>query len=168
MIKKVPVGISACLVGEKVRYDGGHRLDPFPASSLAALLEWLPICPEAACGLGVPREPMRLVEGPAGPRLVTLDTGLDLTERLQWWINERVQQLEEDKISGFVLKARSPSCALSDAPVLQDNGRSVDEPGLFSRVLNERFPLLPVEDEEGLRNPARRDDFLERVLAYRG
>jgi len=167
MIKRVQVGISACLVGEKVRYDGGHKLEPFLKQSLAEYLEWLPICPEADCGLGVPREPMRLVAGPAGPRLVTMETGQDHTERFQRWVNGMVKQLELDGISGFVLKSRSPSCALRDAPVFQDSGNCQDLPGLFARELMRRFPMLPVEDEENLRNPARRDDFLMRVLAYR-
>jgi len=167
---RIRVGISACLLGQEVRYDGGHKRCRPVTDTLGRIFEWVPVCPEVELGLGVPRETLRL-EGRAGsPRLVFRDTGGDITDRMNAWSRRRLKHLERLDLSGFVLKSRSPSCGMSRVKVFTAGapGRpSLRGVGLFARVLMDRFPLLPVEEEGRLSERAARDGFVERVLAYR-
>jgi uncharacterized protein YbbK (DUF523 family) len=153
---KPRVGISACLLGREVRYDGGHKLDRFLRDALGALVEFVPVCPEVECGLPVPREAMGLEGDPAAPRLVTRETRVDHTARMLRWAGRRVNALARRDLRGFVFKARSPSCGPGHG-----DARGA---GLFARAFMDRFPLLPVEDEERLRDPAVREAFLARLL----
>src|SRR5512143_1734368 len=105
----IKLGISSCLLGENVRYDGGHKLDHYLRDTLGQFVEWVPVCPEVECGLPVPREAMRLVGDPDAPRLVTRKTGIDHTERMTKWAGRKLAQLERQNLCGFVFKARSPS-----------------------------------------------------------
>jgi uncharacterized protein YbbK (DUF523 family) len=163
-MKKPSVGISSCLLGEKVRYDGGHKLQRFLIDTLGSHVRWVPVCPESECGLGVPREPMQLTGNPESPELVTIETGLDHTGRLLGWADKRFRELEPEGICGFVLKCRSPSCALNDAPVLAPDGSIAGEgPGLFTLALMDKFPLLALVDEEALVDPHLREAFLESL-----
>jgi uncharacterized protein YbbK (DUF523 family) len=167
------VGISRCLLGERVRYDGGHKLEAPLVERLAARIEWVDVCPEVEVGMGVPREPVQLVPPddamPAGPgraRLVGVHTTADWTDRMRKWALARVEQLASMRLSGFVLKARSPSCGLRDVPIGGSGGpAAVVGAGAFTTVLVERLPDLPVEDEERLRDPVALADFLDRVEA---
>ena len=109
MLTKIKLGISSCLLGEKVRYDGGHKLDRFITETLGQLVEFVPVCPEVECGLGVPREAMHLVAAPDGPRLVTIRTQADYTERMLAWAQERLVELEHEDLCGFIFKSGSPS-----------------------------------------------------------
>jgi len=164
---KPRVGISACLLGHQVRYDGGHKRASYLTGRLGRSVEWVPVCPELELGLGVPREPIRLVGRIKAPRLVAAESGRDLTEAMLRFARARVAQLSARDLSGFVLKARSPSCGMEAVPVHRAVGQLVDRGrGLFARVLIERMPLLPVEEEGALRSHARRENFLVRVLAY--
>ncbi|MBF0496332.1 MAG: DUF523 domain-containing protein, partial [Deltaproteobacteria bacterium] len=106
----IKIGVSACLLGEQVRYDGGHRRNPFIADTLGQFVQFVPVCPEAECGFGVPRETMRLVGDPEAPRLVTTQTGQDHTNRMRAWTEHRVAELGGDDLSGFIFKSGSPSC----------------------------------------------------------
>ena len=157
------VGISACLLGERVRYDGAHKLDACLRDLLGPFVEWVPVCPEVECGLGVPREAMRLVGDPRSPRLVTRKTGIDHTERMKAWAERRLAELEKLGLDGFVFKARSPSCGLRVEVVDSSGVAAGFAPGLFARAFLERFPLLPVEEDERLRDPVVREEFLSRV-----
>ncbi len=164
---KPRLGISACLLGERVRYDGGHKLDRHLRDVLGECVEWVPVCPEAECGLSVPREAMRLVGGLADPRLVTRTTGIDHTERMKSWATKRLAEPDALRLDGFVLKARSPSCALS-VEVVDAAGNPVGRgPGLFARALIQRFPGLPVAEDEALHDPRAWKAFLARVTARR-
>jgi len=164
---KPRVGISACLLGHQVRYDGGHKRAPYLGGRLGRLVEWVPVCPEVELGLGVPREPIRLVGRIAAPRLVAAESDRDLTDAMLRFARARVAELVDRELSGYVVKARSPSCGMEAVPVHRAAGRPVDRGrGLFTRVLIEQMPLLPVEEEGALRSHARRENFLERVLAY--
>jgi uncharacterized protein YbbK (DUF523 family) len=161
------VGISRCLLGDEVRYDGGHKLEPSLIERLADRVEWVPVCPEVEVGMGVPREPIELVVMPAGAiaasavRVVGCHTGDDWTARMQAWAARRISELAELRLSGFVLKARSPSCGVRDVAVRGGDAAA----GLFAQALLTAMPDLPVDDEERLRDPAARARFLERVLA---
>ena len=165
---RITLGISSCLLGNKVRYDGGHKLDPFLTGTLGQYVEWIPLCPEAACGLGIPREVMALEGDPRSPRIRTVWTGIDHTARSQKWIKGELRILKDIDVSGFVFKARSPSCGVRDTKVFDAKCRVRSRgPGLFARAVMAAFPLLPVEDEGRLHDPALRENFIERVFVYR-
>ncbi len=166
---RIRIGVSSCLLGRKVRYDGGHRRDAFLTDTLGPLVDWVPVCPELELGLGVPREPIRLVGRADAPRLVAERSGADLTDAMRAWAEARVAQLAAEDLSGYVTKKDSPSCGMERVRVHRLHGGGPprrDGVGAFTRVLLERFPLLPVEEEGRLHDPALRESFVERVFAY--
>jgi len=167
-MQKIKLGISSCLLGEKVRFDGGHRWDPFITHTLGTYVEFVAVCPEVESGLSVPREAMRLVGDPAQPRLVTVRTGIDHTERLVTWARRRVQELAAQDLCGFIFKSNSPSSGMARVKVYNDQG--VPAPrgvGIFARIFMERFPGLPVADEGRLHDPALRENFIERLFVFK-
>jgi len=165
---EIRIGVSACLLGQEVRYDGGHKRDPFLTGTLAGLVRFIPVCPEVEAGLGVPRESMQLVRDGDAVRLVTTRTGIDHTASMRRFARQRVAALVREDLSGFVFKRNSPSCGLFEVRLHDRNGvPSSTGRGLFAAALIERLPDLPVEEEERLRDPTLRDSFLERVFAYR-
>ncbi len=167
MSGKIRVGISSCLLGEKVRYDGGHKLDHFLADTLGRFVEYVPVCPEFEAGFGVPREAMRLTGDPAAPRLVTQKTGKDLTGVMNRWIGGRLRELEKAELRGFIFKSGSPSSGMERVKVYDEKGNSRKSgSGLFARAFMERFPLVPVEDEGRLHDMALRENFIVRLFAY--
>ena len=159
------IGISSCLLGEKVRYDGGHKLDCWLTGILGPHVVFVPVCPEMGAGLPVPRETMRLEGEPDAPRLVTTGSRVDLTERMLAFCRAGVVELEEEELCGFVFKKGSPSCGLFRVKAYR-RGRGRGGRGLFARAVAEHFPNLPVEEEGRLNDPAVREHFLERVFAY--
>jgi len=164
MKDRIKIGVSACLLGEKVRYDGGRRLNPSLKENLEGFVDWVPVCPEVECGLPVPREPMHLVPGPETPRLVTLVTGVDHTSRILQWAKKKLPELELEKLCGFIFKCRSPSCGVRDVSIESASGTvQTAGAGLFARAFMEHFPSLPVEDEEGLKDPLLRGNFIYRL-----
>jgi uncharacterized protein YbbK (DUF523 family) len=161
MEKRIKLGISSCLLGENVRYDGGHRLDRFLTDTLGNYVSYVPVCPEVECGLGVPRESMRLVGDPNAPRLVTSRSQRDLTEQMLAWARKRVAELEHEKLCGFIFKAKSPSSGMERVKVYNETGMPVKKGvGIFARKFVERFPLLPVEDDGRLHDPKIRENFI--------
>jgi len=163
--KKIRLGISTCLLGERVRYDGGHKHDAYLTDTLGQFVQWVPVCPEVECGLPVPREAMHLEGDPASPRLVAIRTHVDQTERMLVWARRRVEELARDDLCGFVFKANSPSCGREGVPVYDARGMAQESGvGLFARTLVDRFPLLPVEDDLRLHDPALRENFIERIF----
>ncbi|MEW6443038.1 MAG: DUF523 and DUF1722 domain-containing protein [bacterium] len=168
MDNKIRLGISTCLLGEKVRYDGGHKLDRFLTETLGQYVEYLPVCPEVECGLPVPREPLRQVGDSRFPRLIVTRTGLDLTERMTGWAGKRVRELEREDLCGFIFKANSPSSGMERVRVYDAGGVARKTGvGLFARAFMERFPLLPVEDEGRLHDPRLRESFIERIFVFK-
>lgn len=166
--EKIRLGISSCLLGEKVRFDGGHRWDRFLTDTLGKYVEFVPVCPEVECGLGVPREPMRLVGQPQAPRLLTVRTQEDHTDRLLRWAQRRVAELEGENLSGFIFKSDSPSSGLKRVKVYPHQGGPVKKGvGLFARTFREHFPLLPVEDDGHLHDPNLREHFLKSVFTFK-
>lgn len=165
--RPIRIGISACLLGEPVRFDGGHKRDPFLTETFGAFVEWVPVCPEVECGFGTPREAMRLVRVDQDVRLRTVRTAVDLTDRMAAYTRRRVAQLDAEELSGYVLKKDSPSCGMDRVKIYGTRG--VPEKsgrGIFAAGLVERFPALPVEEEGRLSDPRLRENFVERVFAY--
>jgi uncharacterized protein YbgA (DUF1722 family)/uncharacterized protein YbbK (DUF523 family) len=164
-IKPVRIGISTCLLGENVRYDGGHKLDRFLAETLGQYVDYVPVCPEVECGLGIPRESMHLAGDPENPRLITTRTGVDLTERMKRWALKRVKELETEDLSGFIFKSRSPSSGMERVKVFNEKGQPVNRGvGIFAKTFMEHFPDIPVEDEGRLNDPGLRETFIESVF----
>ncbi len=165
---RVRVGVSACLLGQAVRYDGGHKRQPRLTAVLGALFELVPVCPELEVGMGVPREPLRLVGAAAAPRLVGTASGEDWTGRMGRYAERRVASLLAAGLSGFVLKRRSPSCGTRGVKLYPRGwGRPARRGvGLFARALAARAPLLPVEDVARLGDARARERFVVRVFAY--
>ena len=165
----IKIGISACLVGEPVRYDGGHKLDQFLVETLGRFVSFVPVCPETECGLGVPREAMRLTGDPASPRLMTIHTGRDLTARMEGWAARRVRELAGENLCGFIFKSRSPSSGMERVKVYADTGGEPTKTGvgLFAKEFMARFPLLPVEDEGRLHDPVLRENFITRIFVLK-
>jgi len=161
---KIRLGVSACLLGEAVRYDGGHKRDAFLTETLGPFVEWVPVCPELELGLGVPRDTLRLVGGASAPRLVVERTGEDLTTRMHRFARSRLDALAELDLDGYVLKRASPSCGLFRVRVYGPKGVAAGR-GLFAAALVERFPALPVEEEGRLGDARLRENFIERVFA---
>lgn len=164
----IRVGISSCLLGHEVRFDGGHKRNRFLTETLAKFVEFLPVCPEVEAGLGTPREAMRLVTGAGVVRLVTVRSGRDVSDRLNGYAQRRLEQLAVEGLCGYVLKKGSPSCGLDRVAVYDSDGNPAGSGrGLFADALRARYPHLPIEEEGRLLDPRLRDNFIERLFAYR-
>jgi uncharacterized protein YbgA (DUF1722 family)/uncharacterized protein YbbK (DUF523 family) len=167
-MEKIRIGVSACLMGEKVRYDGQHKHDSYITGTLANWFEFVPVCPEFELGLGVPRETMRLEGDPENPRLMTGKTRRDLTEPMLAWCEKRVHELEKENLCGFIFKSKSPSSGMERVKVYSDKGMpSNNGRGLFANAFTNHFPLLPVEEEGRLNDPGLRESFIERVFTLK-
>lgn len=163
----VRLGVSSCLLGERVRFDGGHKRDQFLVGLLGRFVEWVPVCPELESGMGSPREALRLTLRHTALRLVTTKTGQDHTDLMRRYFAKRLDELAGERLRGFVLKKDSPTCGLERVRVYNASGVPTRSGrGLFAGALIERFPLLPVEEEGRLSDPKLRENFIERVFAY--
>jgi uncharacterized protein YbgA (DUF1722 family)/uncharacterized protein YbbK (DUF523 family) len=164
----IRVGISSCLLGEQVRYDGGHQKDAYLTDVLARHVSWVAVCPEMEVGMGVPREPVRLVGDAGAPRMLGVTSGTDHTAAMNELARRRVRDLARHGLHGYILKRGSPSCGLERVKLYTETGAmSRTGVGLFARVLTEALPHLPVEDEGRLNDARRRDNFITRLFAYR-
>jgi uncharacterized protein YbgA (DUF1722 family)/uncharacterized protein YbbK (DUF523 family) len=162
------LGISRCLLGEAVRFDGGHKRDKFLTDVLGSYVKWISVCPEVEAGLGAPREAMRLIGDPLDPRLVTIKGRMDHTRALETLTKNRIEELKDFDLSGYVFKKGSPSCGIEKVRVYNKEGMpSRDGVGLFARAFMKQFPLIPVEEEGRLCDPMLRENFIERVFCYR-
>ncbi len=167
MNDKIKVGISTCLLGENVRYDGQHKLDRYLRDTLGGYVQWVPVCPEVECGLPVPRPAMRLVGKPEDPRLMTINSKQDLTGRMKKWIAKRLPELEKENLCGYVFKTKSPSSGMRGVKIYTEDGMpSYSGSGLFAKAFMEKFPLLPVEDEGRLHDASLRENFIERIFIF--
>jgi uncharacterized protein YbgA (DUF1722 family)/uncharacterized protein YbbK (DUF523 family) len=161
------LGISSCLLGESVRYDGGHKKDLFLINTLGRYVEWVAVCPEVEIGLGTPRDSLRLVGEPEAPRMVAPESGADHTDKMQSWARRRLEELAALKLDGYVLKKNSPSCGLFRVRVYGEKGRAARSGrGIFAHQLVSRLPLLPVEEEGRLHDLRLRENFISRVFAH--
>lgn len=165
--QKIKLGISTCLTGQNVRYNGGHSHDPFLTKTLGRYVDYVPVCPEVECGLPVPREAMRLVGKPENPRLVTIKTRVDLTHQMQSWGEKRLDELEKENLCGYIFKSKSPSSGMERVKVYDDNGVPANTGvGIWARMFMDRFPLLPVEEEGRLNDPVLRENFIQRIFVF--
>lgn len=161
------VGISACLLGDKVRYDGSDKRDAYLVEVLGQHVEWVRVCPEVEVGMGTPRETLYLVRDDRRVRMKTTVTALDYTDAMEDWGKRRVEELAHEDLSGYVLKKNSPSCGLEQVPIHEPNGQRAGEGrGVFAEVLIRQFPDLPIEDEGRLARPDVREAFIQRVFEY--
>jgi uncharacterized protein YbgA (DUF1722 family)/uncharacterized protein YbbK (DUF523 family) len=164
----IRIGISACLLGDPVRWDGGHKRNAFLTEQLSPFVEWVPVCPEVEIGMGVPRETIRLVADGDGRRLVAERSGTDWTQRMQAWSTRRIRQLEQQELCGYVLKKDSPTCGMERVRVWNARGSAEKRGrGLFADALLAACPPLPIEEEGRLSDPRLRENWIERVFAYR-
>ena len=167
-MSSVRIGVSSCLLGRKVRFDGGHKRDAFLVDTFGLHVEWVPVCPEVEIGLGTPREAIRLVREGASVRLIGVKSAADHTQAMQDWAARRVEALAKEDLDGYILKKDSPSCGMERVKVYDPNGAPARTGrGLFAEALLARLPLLPVEEEGRLSDPRLRDNFIERVFAHR-
>jgi len=163
----IRIGVSSCLLGAEVRYDGGHKREQYISEVLGEFFVWVPVCPEVEIGLGVPRPPIRLLNGQAAPRLVEPESGEDLTERMESLARKRLAELQESGLDGFILKSRSPSCGMEGVEVFgADRSSKKAGAGVFARVLMGGWSDLPVAEEGWLEDPGLCRDFFERVLLH--
>jgi len=168
MKNRIKIGVSACLLGKMVRYDGGHKAEPYLITTAGRYFSWIPVCPEREAGLGIPREPIRIVRTKKGAlRLKCVSSGRDVTPQFERWMKSRLFDLAGKKIRGFILKARSPSCASFSAYVYGEEGQKEGRgDGFFTRALKKRFPHLPVIEEPDLYRSDRWFSFLDEVCTY--
>ena len=158
MTDKIRIGISSCLLGLKVRYDGGHKYDPFLVCTLGEFVEYVPVCPEVEAGFPIPREAFRLVGPSDAPRLVTQKTGSDVTERMKQWADDRLKELEAEDLCGFIFKSKSPSSGMERVKVYNDSGMAEKTGvGIFARAFMDRFPWIPVEEDGRLQDIVLRE-----------
>jgi uncharacterized protein YbgA (DUF1722 family)/uncharacterized protein YbbK (DUF523 family) len=163
----IRIGISSCLLGEQVRYDGGHKRDAYLVDTLGPYVEWAPVCPEVEMGLGTPRDTLRLVRVGRETRMVMPKIGADHTQGMRSFSRRRVRELADQGLCGYILKKGSPSCGMERVRVFNAKGVPTKSGrGLFAEALLERFPNLPVEEEDRLADPRLRENFVERVFAY--
>jgi uncharacterized protein YbgA (DUF1722 family)/uncharacterized protein YbbK (DUF523 family) len=164
---KPRIGISACLLGQKVRYDGGDKRDRFLTDTFGLHVDWVPVCPELEVGMGVPREAVRLVGSVADSRMIAERSGKDWTGAMRRYASERARALKELELSGYIFKKDSPSCGMERVRVYNQDGiPSRAGRGLFSSAIMSELPLLPVEEEGRLNDPMLRENFVERIFAY--
>lgn len=167
---KLPIiiGVSSCLLGQTVRYDGGHKLDRFLKNTLGQYVEYFPVCPEVEAGFGIPRESIRLTGDPRSPGLVTTESKIDYTEPMNSWAKKRVKEIGKENLCGFIFKSKSPSCGIERVKVYSHRGTPAKKGvGIFARIFMETFPLIPVEEDGRLHDPVLRKNFIERIFALR-
>lgn len=168
MENRIKIGISACLLGENVRWNGGHTRDRYLTDTLGLYVDYVPVCPEVECGLGVPRETLRLVGDPDNPNLVTSKTNIDHTHRMTQWARKRVKALEKEDLCGFIFKKNSPSSGLYNVAVRTSKGMPQKKgQGIFARIFTEHFRRVPVEEEGRMHDPKLRETFIEQIFTLK-
>jgi len=165
-MEKLRLGVSSCLLGKLVRYDGGHKYDSWIVEILGQYAEYIDLCPEAESGLSIPREPIRLVGQKQDYHALGTKTSQDVTIQLQGYSLEAMGKLSDLRLCGYILKSKSPSCGMERVKVYPTHGGAAGKTGvgIFARELLRSYPLLPIEEEGRLHDPALRENFIERVF----
>jgi uncharacterized protein YbgA (DUF1722 family)/uncharacterized protein YbbK (DUF523 family) len=164
----IRLGVSSCLLGEAVRFDGGHKRDRFVTDLLGSFVEWVPVCPEVEVGMGIPRPALRLVRRGDAVHMLEIKSGCDHTRSMRQFAARRVRELRALELCGYILKKDSPSCGMARVKVYAEKGAAKREgAGLYASILMQAFPSLPVEEEGRLNDPRLRENFIARVFAYR-
>jgi len=167
-MEPIKIGVSSCLLGKEVRYNGGHSQDRYITEILSRYFKFVDVCPEVEAGFGIPRETMRLVGSPDAPRLLTTKTGKDFTDRMLNWARHRVVELEGEDLCGFIFKKNSPSSGMERVKIYTEKGHPSNRgTGLFAKTFMAHFPLVPVEEDGRLNDPQLRENFIERIFAIR-
>ena len=162
------IGISSCLLGNEVRWNGGHKRDKYLTNILGQFVEYVPVCPEVEAGFGIPRESFRLVGDPESPRLITFKSKLDHTDRMLAWAKKRLKKLEQEDLCGFIFKSDSPSSGMIRVKVYNEKGMPHKVGvGIFARAFMEHFPLIPVEDDGRLNDPIIRENFILQIFTMK-
>ena len=168
MTESIKIGVSTCLLGEPVRYDGGHKRNRYVTDILSEFFQFVPVCPEVECGMPIPRESMRLVGDSKNPRLLTTKTKIDHTNQMPQWAKSRVKELEREELCGYIFKKDSPSSGLFRVKVYTEKGMPHKVGiGVWARAFTEHFPLIPVEEEGRLNDPHLRENFIERIFTMK-
>ena len=168
MLSPIKIGISSCLLGKQVRYDGGHSHDRFLTQTLGLFTEYVAVCPEVECGMPIPREAVRLVGDAENPRLLTQKTGVDMTDQMKTWMEKRLDDLESENLCGFIFRSKSPSSGLYRIRVYGDDGMvRKNGQGIFARGFTQRFPRIPVEEAGRLHDPKLRENFIENIFTLK-
>ena len=166
--ERVRLGISSCLLGDAVRFDGGHKRDAFLTGVFGKYVEWVPVCPEFELGLGVPRETLRLIDNDGRVRLIAPGSGEDRTQAMERWAERRIEQLAKLDLCGYVFKRSSPTCGIERVRVYRNTGLlHRNGTGRFSAAVMRRFESLPVEEEGRLNDPRLRENFIASVFSYK-
>ncbi len=164
----IKIGISRCLLGDRVRYDGGHKKDPFLTDTLSMYVDYIPVCPEVEAGFPIPREAFRLVGDSENPVMITSKTRKDVTNVMKKWAQKRVRELEKESLCGFIFKKDSPSSGMERVKVYNDKGMAYKKGvGIFAGIFMNHFPLVPVEEEGRLHDPILRENFIERIFSLK-
>lgn len=164
-MEKIRLGVSACLLGQPVRYDGSHKHDRYLTDILGAYVDYVPVCPEVECGLGIPRESMHLEGDPQNPRLITTRTRRDVTDQMLRWAEKRLEELKAENLCGFIFKSNSPSSGMERVKIFDAKGMPQKKGvGLFAGLFMKAFPYLPVEEEGRLHDEGLRENFVERIF----
>lgn len=168
MSETINIGISACVLGESVTCSGKHARDSYLTETFAKYVKYVPVCPEVACGMNIPRERLRQIECGDEIRLIASQSGEDWTERMLKTCQRILTGLEEENLDGYVLRRESASCSLDEGEILLTDGEAprLGE-GFYTRELMKAFPLLPLELSQRLQNPIIKENFIRRVFVYR-
>ncbi len=163
------IGISACLLGEAVRWDGGHKRNGFLTETMAPFVEWVSVCPEVEAGMSTPREPIHLEGELDGPlRLVGVGSGVDHTRAMERFSRGRAKVLLREGLDGYVFKRDSPTCGLHRVRLHREGKMPLRQGrGLYAQAITRAFPDMPVEEEGRLNDPGLRENFIERVFAWK-
>ena len=169
MKDKIRIGVSSCLVGEKVRWNGDHKQDKYVRQVLSKYFEYTPVCPEMEVGMGVPRETVALYGDVEKPKMISKKTQTDWTGPMQKYIKNRIDSLNSDDLCGYIFKSKSPSCGLGRVPLYSEFGSNKVKhgPGMFAKAFINSFPLVPTEDEGRLNDPRIRENFIVRVFSFK-
>ncbi|PIR00969.1 MAG: hypothetical protein COV66_03845 [Nitrospinae bacterium CG11_big_fil_rev_8_21_14_0_20_45_15] len=168
MEEKIKIGVSSCLLGEKVRWNGEHKQDRFVKDILGKYFQYISVCPEVEMGMGVPRETVALYGSLEKPRVIAESSGTDWTREMNRYVKARISTLNKDNLSGYIFKNKSPSCGLRKIPVHSDNqgGKVHQGSGIFANAFVKTFPLIPVEEEGRLNDPGIRENFIVRIFSF--
>ena len=169
MTEKIRIGVSSCLIGEKVRWNGDHKQDRYVREILSRYFEYIPVCPEVEVGMGVPRETVALYGEPEKPSMISKKTQTDWTKPMEKYIKSRINTLSADDLCGYIFKSKSPSCGMGRVPLYSEFGshKVKHGPGMFANAFINSFPLVPTEDEGRLNDPRIRENFIVRVFSFK-
>ena len=168
MKEKIKIGMSSCLLGEKVRWDADHKHDQYVRDVLGSYFDYVSICPEVDVGMGVPRETVALYGTLENPKMITKRSKTDWTKKMNHYTKDRIHELTKEKLCGYVFKSKSPSCGIGKVPIYSEFGssRMGHGSGVFASSFVKVFPLVPVEDEGRLHDPVIRENFIVRIFCF--